>query len=175
MTSATAKVRETDQNLSKNKVLRQELDHVLAKRNFVRAIRLAQELDLPEERIRDLQRAAFRQFVMEYQNFEGARQLIAAYDITAAELKELAAEAEQKPELQSRSTLSWQFGQTAYLSIAEQIRRFCNQTSQALQRHTQHFHLRKYWHRLISLIRSWFDDFFTPRHGGFSPGGPAYV
>ncbi len=175
MTAATTKAKIPDWLSARNEALRQAFERALARRNFVHAISIAQELNLPEERIRNLQHAAFRQFVMEYQNFDGAVQLIAEYGITAAALDELSAELAQYPELQLRSTLSWQFGQPSYLSVAEQIRRFCQRASQTLQARTSRRHWRKSWQQLKSTIRSWFDDLFTPRRGGFSPGGPAYV
>lgn len=175
MKAATGIARKTDRILTPNEQLQAEMDQLLAKRNFVRAVSLAQKLELSEQRIRQLQQAAVQQYVLEYQNFAGAVQLLHDYGFTAIELNDLCTRISAQLTLSNQPTFSWQFGQTAYLSVTEQVQQFFRRTRQMLQKQTRRHHWRAAWQRLMSTLRSWFDNLFTPRNGGFSPGGPAYA
>ncbi|HZS03730.1 MAG TPA: hypothetical protein VFD58_02565 [Blastocatellia bacterium] len=101
-----------------------EFYRALAERNFVRAGDLAGQLNVDAKRVRRIRRDAVRQFMAEYQNYEGAARLIAEYGLTAEEVRELADELAVRPELASKQTFSLQSGSPAHLSVAEQIRRF---------------------------------------------------
>jgi len=81
---------------------RAEYERELERSNFVRAAHLAKQLGLAEKTIKEHQLAALTQFLIEYQNFEGAEKLIAEYKLTAQEFDILIKELLKRPELKSR-------------------------------------------------------------------------
>jgi hypothetical protein len=58
-------------------------------RNYVAAVALAQKLGKPAERIKELQGAAIKQYIIEYRNAPGATALIGEFRFTADEVDRL--------------------------------------------------------------------------------------
>lgn len=154
--------------------LRLEFNCALGNRNFVRAVNLARQLGIAEERIRRIERDALKQFIAEYQNFEAAARLCADYCITAEEFLCLVDEVLKRKELETQRTFAMRFGKAAHLSIAEQIREFARRQIEALKQGESHRAGEGRWKKLASVFKSWFDRWFNPWQGGFRPGGPAY-
>ena len=57
--------------------------------NYAAAASLAQELEKPTEDIRELQRAAIKQYLTEYRNPSGAMALVQEFQFTADEVDRL--------------------------------------------------------------------------------------
>ncbi|HWQ36079.1 MAG TPA: hypothetical protein VNQ79_24795 [Blastocatellia bacterium] len=151
-----------------------EFNRALAGRNFVRAVALAGELKLDELRVRRIQLDALRQFIAEYQNFDGAGRLCAEYCITADELAALAEELIGQKQSEAQPTLALQGGRAAYLSIAEQIRSFAQRQTAVLRQREGSRGRSGWWKRATSAVRSWFDRLSALwRGGGFPHGGLA--
>ena len=56
------------------------------RRNYATAVSFAQQLEKPTETIRDLQRAAIKQYITEYRNAPGAMALVQEFQFTADEV-----------------------------------------------------------------------------------------
>jgi hypothetical protein len=65
--------------------LREEVE----RRNYAAAASLAQQLQKPTEDIRELQRAAIKQYITEYRNAPGAMALVQEFQLTADEVSGL--------------------------------------------------------------------------------------
>ncbi len=165
----TATVRLEASMATKHENLWQEFQHALAKRNFVRAIELAQRLDLDEQRIRALQNDTLRQFLVEYQNFDGAARLAAEYCLTIKELVAMTDNILQEKELESHTTFSWQTGKPVYLSVAAQIRRFASQQSTKMRQQEVRQKVVGGWRKLSARIRSWVERLSNLGRGGGFP------
>lgn len=113
---------------------RLEYERELARANFVRAVRLGQQLGLDEQTIRQHQRAAIAQFLAEFQNYHGAAALIAEYGLTAQDVHALIEELLSRPELEARRVFSLSNGRLAHTSIAEQIQEFSERQTDVLKR-----------------------------------------
>lgn len=105
------------------KTLEAELQKEKEARNYIRAAQLAEQAGLAEE-ARSLRKAALRQFLVEFNNFDGAAELISEYGLSEAEVQEVIQEALSDGELERRRTFCFDKGKPSHLSIAEQIRRF---------------------------------------------------
>jgi hypothetical protein len=151
-----------------------EFNRALAGRNFVRAVALASELNLDEQRIRRIQLDALRQFIARYQNFDGASRLCAEYCITADELAVLAEDLIGQQQSEAQTTLSLQEGRVAYLTVAEQIRAFAQRQIAALRQRAGSREPTGWWKRATSAVRSWFDRLSGLWRGGGFPRGLAW-
>jgi hypothetical protein len=67
--------------------LPEEVKLELRNGNFVRAAYLAMQRGLPREKTRELQRNAVRHFIEVLHNFEGAKELLSAYDLNSEEVR----------------------------------------------------------------------------------------
>lgn len=65
--------------------LREEVE----RRNYAAAASLAQQLEKPTDTIRELQRAAIKQYITEYRNASGAMALVQEFQFTADEVGRL--------------------------------------------------------------------------------------
>lgn len=66
--------------------IKQELEEALRLKNFVRAELLARQLKRPEQEIKELQKKALHQFIVEFRNAEGVLALAKEYQFTKEEL-----------------------------------------------------------------------------------------
>ncbi|HEX4946135.1 MAG TPA: hypothetical protein VFZ34_05710 [Blastocatellia bacterium] len=167
----TATVQTKAYTATKDDNLWQEFQQAVTKRNFVRAAELGRILHLDASRLRSLQRDALRQFLVEYQNFDGATRLCAEYCITTEELIALTDEALSSRDLASSTTFSMHTGKPTYRSIADQVRHFVALQTARLRRHGLREKLVGGWKKGTALIRSWFERLFTPKQGGGFPHG----
>src|ERR1051325_10726207 len=103
-----------------------EFERARASSNFVRAAFIGRQLPADRAVIEELECAAIKQFLIEYQNFEGAARLITEYGFTARQFRNLIDEILAMPELASRQTFSLCAGRPAHLSLVEQIRFFAD-------------------------------------------------
>lgn len=150
-----------------------EFNRALAGRNFVRAVEVARELSLDEQRIRPIQLDALRQFLVEYQNFDGATRLCAEYCITSDELAALSAHLPGREKLESQTTFSLRDGRPTYQSIAAQIRTFIEHQRAFLS--APRVRRSAAWvKRVASKVRSWLDSLSDRRRGGVPRGGLAW-
>ncbi len=69
--------------------LHEEFDRALKNQNYIRAARIAQLQNRPEEEIRGLQEKALKQFIVEYRNAQGVQTLIKEYRFSHAEVERL--------------------------------------------------------------------------------------
>jgi hypothetical protein len=175
MQAATTIAETANPTVQPREVLWLEFYRALAQRNFVRAVTQARRLGNDEERIRRIERDALRQFLAEYQNFDGATRLCADYCISAEELSRLTAEVLKRQELEAQTTFTMQSGQLAHLSIAQQIRNYARRQIESLkQRERRAAAEEGVWSRLVSTVKDWRNRLSTPWRGGFPQGGPAY-
>lgn len=66
--------------------IKQELEAALRYKNFVRAEVLARQLKKPDHEIKELQKKALHQFIVEFRNAEGVLALAQEYKFTKEEL-----------------------------------------------------------------------------------------
>jgi hypothetical protein len=66
-----------------------EIDFEIGRRNFVRAVMLAERLQHPLEQVRYLQETALKQYACEYRNAQGLEKLIQWYRLSKSEAKKL--------------------------------------------------------------------------------------
>jgi hypothetical protein len=152
-----------------------EFYRALARRNFVRAVETGRALGLDEQRLRPIQHDALRQFLAEYQNFDGAARLCADYCLTAEELSALAADLIARKKLDAQTTFSQRTGRHAYLSVAAQIRAFVARQAPALRGRAGRSAGAAWWKKMTSKVRSWLDRLSGQwRGGGFPQGGLAW-
>lgn len=135
----------------------QEFQRALAHRRFIRALELARQLSMDEQCVRALQREVLRQFLVEYQNFDGANRLQAEYGLTAEELTVLMNELLQDKELETQTTFSWQTGKPVYLSVATQLRLFFTAQLARVRRRKIRWKIVEEWRQWAARRRSWFD------------------
>jgi hypothetical protein len=69
--------------------LEASLSEQMERRNYAAAASLAQRLGKPTEAIRELQRAAIKQYITEYRNASGAMALVQEFQFTADEVARL--------------------------------------------------------------------------------------
>lgn len=143
----------------------QEFQRALAHRHFIRALELARQLSVDEQRIRALQREVMRQFLVEYQNFDGANRLQAEYGLTAEELTVMMNELLQDKELETRTTFSWQTGKPVYLSVATQIRFFFMAPLARVRRRKIRWKIAEEWRQWAARLRSWLNRLANPGRG----------
>lgn len=72
-------------NKEEQKIVR-EFEEALRLKNFVRAELLARQLKKPHQEIKELQKKALQQFILEFRNAEGVLALAQEYKLTPAEL-----------------------------------------------------------------------------------------
>jgi hypothetical protein len=167
MQAATTIAETANPTVQPREVLWLEFYRALAQRKFVRAVTQARRLGNDED--------ALRQFLAEYQNFDGATRLCADYCISAEELSRLTAEVLKRQELEAQTTFTMQSGQLAHLSIAQQIRNYARRQIESLkQRERRAAAEEGVWSRLVSTVKDWRNRLSTPWRGGFPQGGPAY-
>lgn len=104
--------------------LPEEIRLEVRKDNFVRAAHLAVQSGLAREVIRRLQCSALRQFIEVLHNFEGAKQLIASYDLSADEIREVL-QIVMNSEQARTEVVTWfdKKGRTVTTTLAERILR----------------------------------------------------
>jgi hypothetical protein len=151
-----------------------DFHRALARRNFVRAVDLARQLGIDEERIRRIQRDALKQFIAEYQNFDAAAGLHADYRITAEEFDALINEILERKELESQRTFTMRSGKPAHVSVAEQTRDFARRQTELLNKGGRRSAPERFWKRLVTALKSWLDRMSNPWQGGFPHGGLSY-
>jgi hypothetical protein len=135
----------------------QEFQRALAHRRFIPALALARQLSMDEQQIRALQRDVLRQFLVEYQNFDGANRLQAEYGLTVKELTIMMNELLQDKQLETRTTFSWQTGKAVYLSVANQLRHFFHSLFKRVRRRKIHRKIVEEWRQWAARVHSWFD------------------
>jgi len=134
-----------------------EFQRALAHRRFIRALALARRLSVDEQRMRALQREVLQQFLVEYQNFDGANRLQAEYGLTAEELTVLMNELLQDKEMETRTTSSWQTGKSVYWSVATQIHLFFTAQLARVRRRKLRWKIKEEWRQWAAKRRSWVD------------------
>ena len=170
MSVATVMTRVSERIITPRQSLWINFFSALSQRNYVRALALADRLNLEEERIAAIKRDAIKQFIAEYQNFDAATRLCADYCLTVEEMAELVAEILKDQELETMHSFTVQIGKPAHLSIAEQIRVFARQYNANVNRRKRSLKLREWWKIITERVRAWFDRFMRPWHGGFPKG-----
>jgi chromosome segregation ATPase len=70
-------------------LLEAEMDFEIGRRNFVRAVMLAEQHQLPEDKVHYLQELALKQYACEYRNAQGLQKLIQWYRFSKAEAKRI--------------------------------------------------------------------------------------
>ncbi len=73
-----------------------ELEEAIEKRNYVRAVKIAEDLGRSRDEIKQFQVQAIKQFIIEYRNPQGAMNLIKEYQINQEELQHLLQEVHQE-------------------------------------------------------------------------------
>lgn len=146
-------------------------NQALAGRNFVCAVEIARKLNLDEQRIRPIQMDALRQFLVEFQNFDGAAGLCADYCVRADELAALVANLPDRGRLETQTTFSYRTGGYAYVSLAAQIRAFADRQIAVLRRQEKSRRGESWWQRAANKVRSWLDRLSNPWRGGGIPRG----
>jgi hypothetical protein len=134
-----------------------EFQRAMAHRHFIRALALARRLSMDEQRIRALQREVLRQFLVEYQNFDGANRLQAEYGLTAEELTVLMNELLPDKELETRTTFFWHTGKSVYLSVATQLHLFFTSLLKRMRRRKIQWKIVEEWRQWVARLHSWFD------------------
>jgi hypothetical protein len=157
MKAATAMARDVITTDQPRQALWLDFCRALDSRNFVRAVGLARELNIDEERIRRIQRDALKQFIAEYQNFDAAARLCAEYHITTEEFVALIEEILKRKELETRTTFATRAGRPEHLSIAEQIRSFARRQVECLKKSERRRANEGWRQRPDSAIKSWLD------------------
>jgi Mor family transcriptional regulator len=104
-------------------VLEAELQKEKEARNYIRAAHLAEQAGLLQEAC-SLRKAALRQFLVEFNNFDGAAELIREYGMTESEVHQLIQEILSDSQFQQQRIFCFDKGKPSHLSIVEQIRRF---------------------------------------------------
>ena len=109
--------------VTKTTSVAEEVEREKERRNFVRAAHLAAQAGFDAQEARSLQRAAVRQFIEEFRNFEGAARLISEYRMNREELHEVIGEVLASPNAEVR-TFRFHKGKPTSMSLAEQVRQF---------------------------------------------------
>ena len=93
--------------------------------NFVRAVQLAVENNLRSDRVRELEHEAVRQFIEIWHNFEGAKVLIAKYDLGAEEVRTILKSVLDSSRAQNvvRNCFNAKSGRMAAMTLAQRILR----------------------------------------------------
>jgi hypothetical protein len=95
-----------------------------ARGSYLRASSIAQERGAAAGEVELLRRSAFRQFLEQFRNFEGAAELVTANLIGRKEALEVVEDLLKKPELQTMRIFCYNKGKPSSRSMAEQLRKF---------------------------------------------------
>lgn len=101
----------------------------IARKNFIRAVTLAQGLNWPKDEVRHLQVLALRQMACEYRNTAATHRLAQEWEFSRAELQKLLTEALKEYETstdKTRSDTCYDIASGRYLPLREWIERFLN-------------------------------------------------
>lgn len=118
-------VGQPDNSASLDEVLHSEI----ARRNFVRAVMLAQRLQRPQVEIRRLQELALKKMACEYRNAVGTRNLAQEWGFSRADLESLLLEALEAHDARTNKASSNQCYDTKtgkYLTLRQWIEQFLN-------------------------------------------------
>jgi hypothetical protein len=173
MNAATTRTRDLIPAMAPRQALWLDFYRALGCRNFVRALDMARQLGIDEERIRSIERDALRQFIAEYRNFDAAAKLCAEYRFSAGEVAALTDEILRSKNLESQQTFTMLSGACTYLSVAEQIRVFARQQVELLPERERIGADEGRLRSLIGTIKSKLGRLFNFRRGGSSYGGLA--
>lgn len=72
---------------SKEHIAEAEIDFEIGRRNFVRAVMLAEQHQYPKEKVRHLQELALKQYALDYRNRQGLQKLIQWYGFSESEVR----------------------------------------------------------------------------------------
>ena len=102
-----------------------EFEEAIQKRNYVRAVKIAESIGKPSGEIRKLQQETLKQFIVDYRNPRGAIALAEEYLFNGEEvdqlLKGILQEAEEK-KIQDKS--QYDIKTNRYLTLPEWIREY---------------------------------------------------
>lgn len=105
--------------------LLQELDEEIKKGNYIRAEALSKTLKRPENEIKELRKKAFKQFILEFRNYQGAYEIAKEFNFSKEDIDkfidEAIKEAEEKKILERRQ---FDTKTMKYLSLREWIREY---------------------------------------------------
>jgi hypothetical protein len=174
MNAATVMVKQSMPAVTERQALWLEFYRALGARNLVCAVHLARQLGVDEARMRRIQRAALKQFIVEYQNFEGAARLCADYHIGSEEFAELITEILQREELEKQQTCVLQAGAAAHVSVAQQIRAFARRQLESLRQTERRKARADRRRQLVAKLKAWLVRLPNPWQGGFPHDGLAY-
>ena len=95
-----------------------------AKGSYLRASYLAEERGASLGEVARLRRSAFRQFLEQFRNFEGAAELVSTNLIDRKEALEVLESLLEKPEFQTLRIFCYHKGKPSSRSMADQLRKF---------------------------------------------------
>lgn len=105
--------------------LLQELDEEIKKGNYIRAEALSKILGRPENEIKELRKKAFKQFILEFRNYQGAYEIAKEFNFSKEDIDkfidEVIKEAEEKKILERKQ---FDTKTMKYLSLREWIREY---------------------------------------------------
>lgn len=103
----------------------QEFNEEIKKENYIRAEVLSKSLGRSENEIKDLRIKAFKQFILEFRNYQGAYEIAKEYKLSKGEidkiLDETIKEAEEKKILEKRQ---FDIKTMKYLTLREWIKEY---------------------------------------------------
>jgi len=111
--------------------LSRDLEEAISKCNYIRAERLARHLNRPEAEIKDLQEKAFRQYVLEYRNPQGAATLVKEFNFSSEDVSRvlraiLQETHEEGPNAKSKTTARFDVEAMGYLGLEEWVKKYFN-------------------------------------------------
>jgi len=99
-----------------------DVEYEKNRRNYVLAARLAKESELGGEALKELRRAAVRQFIVEYRNFEGTTLLVGEYEFTSDETRRLIADILSDPNIDKDGRAAFDDkGTVVFKTLKEQV------------------------------------------------------
>lgn len=105
--------------------LLQELDEEIKKGNYIRAEALSKILGRSENEIKELRKKAFKQFILEFRNYQGAYEIAKEFNFSKEDIDkfidEVIKEAEEKKILERKQ---FDTKTMKYLSLREWIREY---------------------------------------------------
>jgi predicted transcriptional regulator len=115
------------------------LEEQVERRNYVAAVPIAQRLGEPQERIRELQQAAIKQYITEYRNVPGTMALLERFQFADDELDRLLEAIIEEVRRSEGKKPSWAGKRydtktTKYLDVEEWIARYGNELKRARRR-----------------------------------------
>jgi len=113
---------EADVQTAQTQLSQSEIDIEIGRRNFVRAVMLAQQQRLPEEDVRRLQELALEQYACEYRNAQGLQKLIEWYRLSKSEARRVIYEG--LSEWKGYSGLQYDVGTMSHMTLQQFIDNF---------------------------------------------------